>query len=300
MNLLIENKKNYFIVMITELVILSCFYWFFFTFCFSSFLVYLLSTSFYITGYRFWLQIFKEQKHFLVDTVEHFLLFNVITLNIILAINFLLPFQNTSMFFIFMATSIIFICYYIFRLKKQKKFAGPTTKFLGTYKFISIMCSGFLLFDLIVWICGRMSIQLILYMPILFGIFILLIFIYKKEFYFNSMFPVILFFNIYILSSILLVLNAITTNFFTFMIIIHFIIMSSIFYLFTANSTQTQNDEFLYQKNIMSLLCANIVLIFICLNNMLLFGLPQIIISYLYFVAIIFISYIAYYNYKIS
>lgn len=298
MNLLAENKKNYFVVMITELIMLSCIYWFFFTFCFSSFIVYILSISFYITGYRFWLQIFKEQRHFIVDNSEHFMLFNIISLVIILAINSLLSPSMISMFFIFIATSIIFIGYYIFRLKKQKQSTIPVTKFSGTYKFISIMCSIFLLFDLIVWICGRMSIQLILYMPILFGIFTLLFFIYKKEISFNSMFPIILFFNVYILSSTLLVLNSVTTNFFTFMIIIHFIIISSIFYLFMANSTLTENDELLYRKNIISLLFANIVLIFICLNNILLFTLPQIFISYLHFVTIIFISYLAYYNYK--
>ncbi len=70
------------------------------------------------------------------------------------------------------------------------------------------MCSVFLLFDLVVWFFDRMSVQLILYMPVLFGIFTLLLFIYKKEFYFNSMFPAILFFNIYILSSVLLVFNS--------------------------------------------------------------------------------------------
>ena len=160
------------------------------------------------------------------------------------------------------------------------------------------MCSMFLVFDLIVWICDRMNILLLLYMPILFGIFTLLLFIYKKEFYFNSIFPVILFLSVYILSSTLLVLNSITTNFFMFMIIVHFIIMSSFLNLFMANSTLTKNDEFLYRKNIMSLLFANIVLIFICLNNLLLFQLPQIIVSYLYFITIILVSYIAYYNYK--
>ena len=299
MNLLLENKKNYFIVMITEFIILSSIYWFFFTFCFSSFLVYLLATSFYITGYRFWLKIFKEKKHLIIDNTEHFLLFNIIVLSIILAINSLLPpNQKISMFFVFITISIIFICYYIFKLKKQRKSTVSTTKFCGIYKFISIMCSMFLVFDLIVWICDRMNILLLLYMPILFGIFILLIFIYKKEFYFNSILPVILFLSVYLLSSTLLVLNSIITNFFTFMIIVHFIIFSSIFNCFMANSTLTENDEILYRKNIMSLIFANIVLIFICLNNLLLFQLPQIIVSYLYFITIILVSYIAYYNYK--
>ena len=299
MNLLLENKKNYFIVMITELIMLSSIYWFFFTFCFSSFLVYLLATSFYITEYRFWLNIFKKQKHLLIDNNERFLLFNIIVLSIILAINSLLPpNQKISMFFVFITISIIFICYYIFKLKKQRKSTVSTTKFCGIYKFISIMCSMFLVFDLIVWICDRMNILLLLYMPILFGIFTLLLFIYKKEFYFNSIFPVILFLSVYILSSTLLVLNSITTNFFMFMIIVHFIIMSSFLNLFMANSTLTKNDEFLYTKNIMSLLFFFFFLIFICLNNLLLFQLPQIIVSYLYFITIILVSYIAYYNYK--
>ena len=299
MNLLLENKKNYFIVMITELIMLSSIYWFFFTFCFSSFLVYLLATSFYITEYRFWLKIFKEKKHFVFDNTEHFLLFNIIVLSIILAINALLPsHKNISMFFVFITISIIFIYYYIFRLNKQKRSPIAITKFCGICKFISVMCSMFLVFDLIVWICDRMNILLLLYMPILFGIFTLLLFIYNKEFYFNSILPVILFLSVYLLSSTLLVLNSIITNFFTFMIIVHFIIFSSIFNCFMANSTLTENDEILYRKNIMSLIFANIVLIFICLNNLLLFQLPQIIVSYLYFITIILISYIAYYNYK--
>ena len=299
MNLLLENKKNYFIVMITEFIMLSSIYWLFFTFCFSSVLVYLLATSFYITEYRFWLKIFKEKKHLIFDNNEHFLLFNTIILNIILAINSLLPpNQMISMFFVLITISIIFICYYIFRLKKQKKSTVSTTKFCGIYKFISIMSSIFLVFDLIVWICDRMNILLLLYIPILFGIFTLLFFIYKKEFYFNSILPVILFLSVYILSSTLLVLNSIITNFFTFTIIVHFIIFSSIFNCFMSNSTLTKNDEILYRKNIMSLIFANIVLIFICLNNILLFQLPQIIVSYLYFITIILINYIAYYNYK--
>ena len=299
MNLLLENKKNYFIVMITELIMLSCIYWFFFTFCFSTFLVYLLAASFYITEYRFWLKIFKEKKHLIFDNNEHFLLFNIIVLAIILAINSLLPsHQKISMFFVFITISIIFICYYIFRLNKQKSSPISITKFCGIYKFISVMCSMFLVFDLIVWICDRMNILLLLYMPILFGIFTLLLFIYNKEFYFNSILPVILFLSVYLLSSTLLVLNSIITNFFTFTIIVHFIIFSSIFNCFMANSTLTENDEILYRKNIMSLIFANIVLIFICLNNLLLFQLPQIIVSYLYFITIILISYIAYYNYK--
>lgn len=300
MNLLSENKRNYFVVMITELILLSCIYWFFFTFCFSSLLVYLLSISFYITGYLFWLQIFKEQKYLLVDNSEHFLLFNTIVLVIILAINSLLPPQMTSMFFVFIITSVIFICYYIFRLKKQKKSDIAITKFCRIYKFISIMCSVFLLFDLVVCFFDRMSVQLILYMPVLFGIFTLLLFIYKKEFYFNSMFPAILFFNIYILSSVLLVFNSMTTNFFTFIIIIHFIIMASIFNLFMANSKTTENNELLYRKNIMVLLFVNIVLIFICLNSILLFQLPQIILSYLYFITILLICYNTYRSYKFS
>ena len=141
MNLLLENKKNYFIVMITELIMLSCIYWFFFTFCFSTFLVYLLAASFYITEYRFWLKIFKEKKHLIFDNNEHFLLFNIIVLAIILAINSLLPsHQKISMFFVFITISIIFICYYIFRLNKQKSSPISITKFCGIYKFISVMC----------------------------------------------------------------------------------------------------------------------------------------------------------------
>ncbi len=76
--------------------------------------------------------------------------------------------------------------------------------------------------------------------------------------------------------------------------------MASIFNLFMANSKATENNELLYRKNIMVLLFVNIVLIFICLNSILLFQLPQIILSYLYFITILLICYNTYRSYKFS
>lgn len=302
MNLLAENKKYYFSVMLVEFVLLSCVYWYFFSFTFSSLFVYLLSASFYITGYRVWLTVFKRQQHLLFNSLEQFNILSFIMLVYILALNSLVSKELFLMSFIYFVIMIIFIAYYIFRIKKQKKSVIPAQKLSPTDKVLIIMCSIFLLFDFIVWNFNRMSLPLVLYLPVLFAILTLLLFIYKKEISFNSysLFSFVLFGNIYILSSILLVLNYINNNFFTFMILIHFILFSSIFSLFTINSTKAKQDEFVYnKKTFLSLVFINIILIFISLNNILSFQMPQIFISYLYLVTILLITYVAYYNHKI-
>lgn len=300
MNLLVEDKKHYFSVMLLEFTLLSCIYWYFFSFCFSSFLVYLLSLTFYITGYKFWLCIFREQKHLLFDNCEQFKVLSYIILAFILALNSLFSKDLFLMSFIYLLVLIIFIAYYIFRIKKQKKSVIPIQKFSSTTKVLTIMFAIFLLFDFVVWISGRMSIQLILYLPILFIILTFLFYIYKKNFSLNSLSSIILFANIYIISTILLVLNCIHNNFFTFMVLIHFVLFSSIVSLFTINSNENEEDNLLIAKEkFMSLIFSNIILIFISLNNILSFQIPQIFLSYLYFIAIIFITYIAYYHYKI-
>ena len=63
MKILEETKQHYFFVMIIEFVFLSCVYWLFFSFGFSSALAYLLFLCFYITSFRFWINILNKKEN---------------------------------------------------------------------------------------------------------------------------------------------------------------------------------------------------------------------------------------------
>lgn len=299
MKFIAENKKYYFCVMVIELLLLSCIYWFFFDLTLSSFLVYFLSVSIYVTGYRYWITKFNKKEHFLIDGNERFTIINLIFLSFILSVNHILnPAFYNDMFYVYSLIFIIFVLYYVYRIKKQKKSSVPVIKFSITSKIVTVTSIVFLLFDFFIYLCSKSSIQLILYIPFLFLILMFLLFIYTKEFSFNSFFAAILFFNVYIISTILLVLNAVDNNFFSFTVIIHFIVFLSVLSLMNANSTETKDKSFAYGKELMCLLFANTVLIFISLNNIMSFQMPAIFLSYVFFITILFISYIVYHNYK--
>ena len=298
MNFLQETKKHYFFVMIIEFIFLSCVYWLFFSFNFSSCLVYILSIIFYFTAYKYWINILIKKENFLLSNSEHFTMINIIVVFAILSINSIINVDYyKDMLFVYGTTAIIFIIYYIYRIKKQKKSQIPITKFSSITKLLTILCCLFFIFDFCVFFTGKLSIQLILYMPFLFLILTFLLFIYQKAFEFKSLFALILFCNIYILATVFLVLNYISNNFFSFTLFFHFIIFLSTAYLAISNSNLVKED-FLYSKEFISFISINILLIFLYLTNILSFQIPSILISYNFFAAILFIAYLAIYNYK--
>ena len=65
-----------------------------------------------------------------------------------------------------------------------------------------------------------------------------------------------------------------------------------------VNSGLNEKQSFTQNREFLSLLLTNIILIFISLNNIFYFVLPEIFVSYTYFVAILFIIYIIWHNYK--
>lgn len=298
MNLLEETKQHYFFVMIIEFILLSCFYWLFFPLNFSICLVYVLFSIFYFTAYKFWVNILIKKENFLISHCEHFTMINTIVLLFVLLINSVI--SNSfykDMFFIYGILLAIFIAYYIFRIKKQKKSQIPIIKLSSATKLLTILSCLLLFFDFFVHIMGKLNVQLALYIPFLFLVLTFLIFIYKKTFIFKSFFALILFCNIYILATIFIVLNYISNNFFSFTVFFHFIIFISVSHLITSNSI-LEKEDFLYSKEFLSLISINIFLIFLYLTNILSFQIPTILISYNFFVSILLITYLAIYNYK--
>ena len=299
MNILKETKQHYFCVMIIELVFLSCVYWLFFAFAFSSVLAYLVFLSFYITGYRFWINILNKQENFLLCPSEHFTIMNSIIFLSILILNSSSNsgFRN-GMFYIYATIFIIFVLYYIYRLQKQKKSPVPISKLSPTLKATIILGCIFLLFDFFAYRAERLNIQLILYLPFLFLILSFLLFVYKKVFKFKSFFSAILFFNIYILATLFLFINCFSNNLFPITLFFHFMIFTSVIHLMIANSTLSKEESFILNREFLYLLFANVTLIFFSLNNIFYFNFPEIFRSYTYFVSILFIIYIVLYNYK--
>ena len=299
MNFLKETKQHYLFVMIIEFIFLSFLYWFCVSFNFSSILAYFVCVGFYITSYRFWIKILNNKENFLFDSSEQFTLISFIIFLSVLIFNSLSANDSyTNMFFVYLTLFIIFVFYYIFRIQKQKKSPIPATKLSSTVKATITLCCIFLLFDFIVYRADKLSIQLILYLPFLFLVLTFLFFIYKKIFELKSFFAAILFCNIYIMTTVFLVLNYLTTNFFSFTLLFHFIIFASVLYLMKVNSSLSKKHEFTQNKEFIFLLFVNVILIFISLNNIFYFPFPEIFKSYTYFVAISLIVYIIYHNYK--
>lgn len=295
---MVKNTRHYFFITIFEFVFLSFIYWIFFSLTFSNFLTYLLLSVFYFTIYKFWINTFIKKEHLLLSSTEHFTSINFLVLLFILFMNSLLLRDFYSdMIFIYSTIFVITLGYYIYRIKKQKKSQIPIPKLSSTTKLLTILSCLFLLFDFYAFLTGKLSIQLVLYMPFLFLILTFLLFIYKKVFEFKSIFALILFCNVYILSTVFLVLNSFSNDLFSFTLFFHFVIFMSASYLLTANSNLVKED-FLYGKEFVSLTFINILLIFLYLTNILSFQIPAIVISYNFFVAILFITYLAIYNYK--
>lgn len=299
MKILEETKQHYFFVMIIEFVFLSCVYWLFFSFGFSSALAYLLFLCFYITSFRFWINILNKKENMLLCESEHFTIINFIILLSILAFNSLSANGlHNGIFYIYASIFAIFFSYYIYRLQKQKKSPIPVLKISSTLKSAIALGCIFLLFDFFVYHNEKLNIQLILYLPFLFLILTFLLFIYKKVFEFKSFFAAILFFNIYVMATVFLVLNSFSNNLFSFTIFFHYMIFAATIYLMISNSTLSNENNFNQNREFIYLLFANIILIFISLSNIFYFPLPEIFKSYTYFISILFIAYIIWHNYK--
>lgn len=300
MKLLQGTKKKSLAVIITGFIILSCLYWIFFSFSFSILLNYILLSVFYVTCYRLRLKTFEKKEHLLFDYIEQSALINTIFLFFVLILKTLTDTNGyKSIIWIYTSILIILFLYYIYKLKKQRKSPLPTQKISSTTKATNILICIFLLFDFFVYNSGKLSIQLVLYMPFLFLILTVLLFIYKKVFAFRSFFALILFCNIYMCSTGFIVLNYALNNSFALTILFHFMLFTAASFMIHANSELSKDDDFIYAKEFIFLLFINIILIFISLTNIFAFVIPQIFISYTFFIAILFIAYILYYNYKI-
>jgi len=299
MKILEETKQHYFFVMIIEFIFLSCIYWLSFSFKFSSALAYLVCTGFYITSYRFWIKILNKKENFLICSSEHFMIINFIIFLSVLTLNSLSAGSvSNAMSYVYATILGIFILYYIYKLRKQRKSPVPISAFSPTLKAAIVLGCIFLLFDFFVYRAEKLNIQLVLYLPFLFLILNFLLFIYKRVFEFKSFFAAILFFNVYIMGTVFLVLNCFTVSVFSLTIFFHLIIFISTVCLMISNSKLSKEETFTHNREFIYLLFANIVLIFISLNNIFYFSLPEIFKSYTYFISILFATYIIYHNYR--
>ncbi len=299
-----ETKKNYFVVMIIGLLVLSGLYWAFFSFTFSSVLIYCLAFVFCITMCRVWLKLFEHNRHLVFFPMERFIIINLMILSFVLTVNSnrtLNPLLITDLTCAYGVMFFLFLFWYAFRIQKQEKASVEAAEYNFTTKILTAMSVVFLLSDLIVSFFGEISVQFVLYTPLLFLIFAFVISVSLKFFKLSSVLSLILFSNIYIISLFLLVLNGINYNFFPFVVILHFILFSSTVFMIRANSVENNKDfDFLYGLENMALVFLNIVLIFISLNNFLYINMHGIFTKYLYVVSFLLFVYLAQKNYKLS
>lgn len=294
-----QSPKYYFTIMIVELTLLSIIYWLFFNINFASISFYILFVIFYITGYILWKNICQRKENLLFSPLEHYCIINIFTLLVIFFINSLFDNSLFLMSLIYLLFLIIFVFYYIFRLNKQKKSLVEIQKVSSYTKSLIVMNVIFLIFDLIVYRYNKLQIQLVLYIPILFAMLTFLLSIYKKVLSFKSLMAFLLFLNVYIISTFLLVLNYLNNNLFAFLVLIHSILFFATVCLFKINSIETDKQDFYYSHNLFSLLFANMIIIFISLNNILSFQIPNMFASYLYFAVLSLVAYLVYCIYKI-
>lgn len=301
MNIFSETKRNYLIVTIIGFVVLSWLYWTFFYFDFYSSLIYILAAAFYITLYRVWIMLFEKKGHLIFFPVERFVIINLMVLAFVLTINSsktINPLLISDLTCAYGVIFFLFLFWYAFRIQKQEKSFVEAAESTLTSKILTAMSVVFLLSDLIVSFFGNLSIQFVLYTPLLFLIFSFIISVCLKFFKLSSPFSLVLFFNIYIISLFLLVLNGINYNFFLVIVIIHFIVLSSTVFMIRANSIENKDLNSLCGFEDMALVFFNIVLIFISLNNFLYIKVPTIFVSYLYLVSIVILGYLGWKNYK--
>ena len=159
---------------------------------------------------------------------------------------------------------------------------------------ILIMCLGFIFF-----IYGKLSLQLSVYLPIFFILICCIIILFSREISFKSIISLILFSNIFFISSFMIVLNHQNGNYFVFLLIIHFILLSSSACFFKLNNNFSESKDICYSNEFISLLFFSTALIFIFINNILSFEIPKQFVTYISVFVIFFVCYLVYYNYKI-
>jgi len=295
----LHNQKNYLIIMFLELVFLSIVYWCFFIPNISSILVYAASTFFYITGFNFWMQKYKKNEHFSIDFTEHFIMNNSIVLLILITIKSFMKTELINIAISYIAIIIIFIAYYSYRIIKQNKEVTNIIKISPSFKLLTIVSIILLYLDFISLLYGKLTLQLIIYLPIFFILICSITLVFSKEISFKSIISFLLFANAFFISIFLLILNYQSNNYFTFLLIIHFILFASSICFFKLNSNFSDKKDIYCKNEFIYLLFFNTVLLFISLNNILSFEIAKGFTIYIFIVIISFIIYLAYHNYKI-
>lgn len=295
----LHNQKHYSIIMFLELVFLSIIYWYFFIPNINSILVYMISTFIYITGFIFWIQKYRKNEHFYIDFTEHFTMNNLIVLLILITIKSFMKTELVNIAISYIAIIVILIVYYSYRIIKQNKEVINIINISPSFKLLTIVSIILLYFDFISLLYDKLTLQLIIYLPIFFILICSITLVFSKEISFKSITSFLLFANAFFISLFLLMLNYQSNNYFTFLLIIHFILFSSSVCFFKLNSNFSDKKDVFCKNEFIYLLFFNTVLLFISLNNILSFEIPKGFTIYLFILAVSFIVYVVYYNYKI-
>jgi len=299
MNLCLHSKKHYSAVMLLEFVFLSIVYWHFFSPDAGSISVYAVSVLFYITGFNFWILKYIKNEHFLMDFTEHFIINNFIAMLAIITIKLFADSGFSAVTAGFSAIILIISAYYMYRIRRQKEIIKNAVKIPVHFKLITLVSILIMCLDFIFFIYGKLSLQLSVYLPIFFILICCIIILFSREISFKSIISLILFSNIFFISSFMIVLNHQNGNYFVFLLIIHFILLSSSACFFKLNNNFSESKDICYSNEFISLLFFSTALIFIFINNILSFEIPKQFVTYISVFVIFFVCYLVYYNYKI-
>lgn len=294
-----NKRQEYTAVMIADAVFLSAVYWYFLNFNVSSAMTYALYGLLYISGFYFWMQKYKKNEHNLLDFGSHFLIINIITLLILLTLKsfFSTGFTNISASYLLIAA--IFALYYVYRFKKQNKEILDVIKISSSFKFLTALSVIFLCLDLVSAAAGKINLLWTMYLPVLFIFICIIRMLYSKEISPKSPASFILTANVLFFSFFMLGLNYANGNYFTFMLILHFVIFSCVVFFFKLNNVFLPAESIYSKSEFASLMFFNAAVIFILLNNILSFELPPALAAYIFIFTLSFIVYILYYIYQI-
>lgn len=293
----LHNQRYYAVVMLLEFAFLSVVYWCFFNLNINSASAYIISTFLYMTCFLFWIQKYKTNEHMSFDFSEHLIINNIIAVFTLITINDFINSGMTKATIWFILIILIFVSYYFYRIKTQKTL--QSTGIDSSFKLIAAVNILMLCLDFIFYLYGKLTLQFIIYLPIFFILICCIVIVFSKEISFKSIISLLLFSNIFSVSSFLLVLNYQAGNFFSFLMIIHLILFVSSAYFFKLNNSSSDSRTVYYKNEFLALLFFNTVLIFISINNILSFEIPVQFSTYIYVSTIFFTVYLFYYNYKI-
>lgn len=295
-----SKQKEYTSVLIADAAFLSVVYWYFLDFNVSSAMTYALYGLLYISGFYFWMQKYKKNEHNLLDFGSHFLIINIITLLILLAAKSLFStgFMNISASYLLIGA--IFALYYVYRFKKQNKEILNVIKIPSSFKFLTALSVIFLCLDFLSAAAGKINLLWTIYLPLLFIFICIIKMLYSKEISLKSPASFILAANVVFFSFFMLVLNYAGENYFTLMLLLHFVIFSCVVFFLKLNNIFLPSESIYSKSEFMALMFFNAAVIFILLNNILLFELPPAISAYIFIFTLSFIVYILYYIYQIK